>query len=85
MSAFCSTGNWPYNLQIFDETNFSPAFVTDRDNIQDSGSSSVDPQTFQSELGNKQACSSLDTSHRDNASGGVGQLAKKSNLHFIKS
>ena len=71
MSGFCSTGNWPYNPQIFDETDFAPAFVTDRDTIQDSGSSSADPQAFQSKLGN----SSLDTSHRDNASGEVDQLA----------
>ena len=78
MSGFCSTGNWPYNPQIFDETDFAPAFVTDRDIIQDSGSSSADPQAFQSKLGNEQACnSSLDrpTSHRDNASGDVDQLA----------
>ena len=33
MSGFCSTGNWPYNSQIFDETNFALAFVTDRDII----------------------------------------------------
>ena len=76
MSGFCSTGNWLYNLQIFDKTDFAPAFVTDRDIIQDSGSSSADPQAFQSKLGNEQACnSSLDTSHRDNASGDVDQLA----------
>ena len=78
MSGFCSTGNWPYNPQIFDETDFAPAFVTDRDIIQDFGSSSANPQAFQSKLGNEQACnSSLDrpTSHRDNASGDVDQLA----------
>ena len=76
LSGFCSSGNWPYNPQIFDETDFAPAFVTDRDIIQDSGSSSADPQAFQSKFGNEQACnSSLDTSHRDNASGDVGQLA----------
>ena len=76
MSGFCSTGNWPYNPQIFDETDFAPAFVTDRDIIQDFGSSSADPQAFQSKLGNEQACNSfLDTSHRDNASGDVDQLA----------
>ena len=76
MSGICSTGNWPYNPQIFDETDFAPAFFTDRDIIQDSGSSSADPQAFQSKLGNEQACnSSLDTSHRDNASGDVDQLA----------
>ena len=76
MSGFCSTGNWPHNHQIFDETDFAPAFVTDRDTIQDSGSSSADPQAFRSKLGNEQACnSSLDTSHRDNASGEVDQLA----------
>ena len=72
MSGFCSSGNWPHNLQIYNEIDFSSAFVTGRDNIQDSGSSSADPQAFQSELGNEQACnSSWDTSHRDNASGGV--------------
>ena len=66
MSGFCSTDNWPYYPQIFDETDFAPAFVTNRDIIQDSGSSSTDPHTFQSELGNEQAFgSSLDTSHRD--------------------
>ena len=68
MSGFCSTGIWPYNPQIFEENNFAPVFVIDRDTIQDSGSSSADPQAFQSELGNEQACSfSLDTSHSDNA------------------
>ena len=78
MSGFCSTGKWPFNPQIFDETDFAPAFVTDRDIIQDSGSSSPEPQAFQSKLGNEQACnSSMDrpTSHRDNASGDVDQLA----------
>ena len=76
MSGFCSTGNWPYNPQISDETDFAPVFVTDRDIIQNSGSSSADPEVFQSKLGNGQPCnSSLDTSHRDNASGDVDQLA----------
>ena len=76
LSGFCLTGNWPYNPQIFDETDFAPAFVTDQDIIQDSGSSSADPQAFQSKLGNEQGCnSSLDTSHSDNASGDVDQLA----------
>ena len=76
MSGFCSTGNWPYNPQTFDETDFAPVFVTDRDIIQDSGSS-ADPQAFQSKLGNEQACnSSLDTSHRDKALGDVNQFAK---------
>ena len=70
------TGNWPYNLHIFYETDFAPAFLTNRDIIQDFGSSSVDPQAFQSELGNEQDCSSsLDTSYGDNASGGVDQSA----------
>ena len=76
MSGFLSTGKWPCNPQIFDKTDFAPAFVTDRDIIQDFGSSSANPQAFQSKLGNKQACnSSSDTSHRDNASGDVDQLA----------
>ena len=60
MTGFFSTGNWPYNPQIFVETDFAPAFVTDCDIIQDSGSSFVDPQTFQSELSNEQACNSVD-------------------------
>ena len=60
MSGFCSTGNRPYNLQVFDETDFGPVFITDRDLIQDSGSSSADSQIFQSELSNEQACSSTD-------------------------
>ena len=76
MSGFCSTGNWPYNSQIFDETDFAPAFVTDRDIVQDSWSSSAYPQAFQSKLGDEQACnSSLDTSHQDNALGDVDQFA----------
>ena len=75
-SGISSTGNWPYNPQIFDEIDFSPAFVADRDIIQDSGSSSADPKAFQSELSNEQVCSSsLDTGHRDNASGMVDQSA----------
>ena len=45
-SGFCSTDNWPYNPQIFDKTDFAPTFVSDSDVIQDSGSSSADPQTF---------------------------------------
>ena len=45
-SEFCSTGNWPYNPQIFDETDFAPAFVTDRDIIQVSGSSSAELKLF---------------------------------------
>ena len=55
ISEFCSTGNWLYNQsilfllnlnynpQIFNETDFAPAFVTDRDIIQDSGNSYADP------------------------------------------
>ena len=60
MTGFCSTGNWPYNPQIFGETNFAPAFVTDRDIIQDSASSFADSQAFQSESGHEQSCSSVD-------------------------
>ena len=75
-SGISSTGNWPYNPPIFDEIDFSPAFVADRDIIQDSGSSSADPKAFQSELSNEQVCnSSLDTGHRDNASGMIDQSA----------
>ena len=46
LSRFCSTGSWPYNSQIFAEADFAPTFVTDRDIIQGSSSSSLNSQAF---------------------------------------
>ena len=36
---FSSAGNWPYNPQLFDKTDFAPTFFTECVIIQDSGSS----------------------------------------------
>ena len=64
LSGFCSTGNWPYNPQIFAKADFAPAFVTDHDIIQGSSSSSLNSQAFQSNLINEQTYSAcLNTSH----------------------
>ena len=68
LSRFCSTGNWPYNPQLFAEADFAPAFVTDHDIVQDSSSSSLSSQAFQSNLINEKtysACLILATTTKD--------------------
>ena len=76
LSGFCSTGNWPYNPQIFAEADFAPAFVTDHDIIQGSSRSSLNSQAFQSNLINEQTYSAcLNTSHYHQGSAAVNQSA----------
>ena len=48
-SGFHSTGSWPYNSDIFPETAFAPAYVTDRDLLPGSGFTSDDLQPLQNQ------------------------------------
>ena len=60
LSGFVSTGNWPYNPELFTSADFAPSFITNQDLISETvpNSSGTTQQLLQDEFAAEQSKSS---------------------------